>query len=896
MEINSKYQPNQVESKWYKFWLDNKINHATVDNTKKPFTIVIPPPNITGSLHMGHALNNILQDIFIRFNKKNGFNTCWIPGTDHGGIATQNVVEKQLLAKNIHRHEIGREKFLELMWEWRYKTGDTILMQLKKLGCFCDWDKTRFTMDETCANAVYKAFETFFNEGLIYRANYMVNWCPRCHTALSDIEVEHEERNGHLWHIKYPFKDNPLKGIIVATTRPETMLGDTAVAVNPNDDRYKNLIGKTLILPLMNREIKIISDDMVEKKFGSGAVKITPSHDPNDYTMGTKHKLEFINVIDKNGKMTENAGKYKNLDRYEARKRIVNDLEELGFLIKTEKYKNNVSVCYRCNTVIEPLISMQWYLNTKDMAKKAIKASKDGKINFLPSTWEKPYLNWMENLHDWCISRQIWWGHRIPIWYCENCYTEGSKNGIMVSKDKPKACPNCDNTKNFKQDEDVLDTWFSSALWPFSTLGWPEKNENLDYFYPTSVLATGHEILYLWVARMIMMGLKFMNDIPFEKVYIHGIVRDSHGKKMSKSLGNVIDPLEITGKYGTDALRFSLTSNGIMGRDLQVSEETFVMSRNFCNKLWNASRLILTNLIEYKESNSQFDIKKIDPEKLNLVDKWILSILQKTKQEVKEHYDKSDFALVARTMYEFIWNKYCDWYLEIVKTRLYSNQKEEKEAAYTVLIFVLKEILNLINPIMPFITEEINENINKILNIKNKNDSLAITEFPLFDKNFIDEKSELEMQKIIDIVSGVRNIKGEMNIPPSKELELIIKYSDPSKELTDEEILYINKLTKSIKIAQGEKLLKPAKSAASITKDYEIYIPLENLIDLDKEKERLNKELKNIDLELNKINKKLENKNFTQKAPAQEVEKVKSKQKIALQKIQKIKENLKELE
>ncbi|MCP4482527.1 MAG: valine--tRNA ligase [bacterium] len=883
MKIVSKYEPKSIEEKWYDFWLEQKINQGKPDASKKAYTIVIPPPNITGALHMGHALNNILQDVFIRFNKKRGFNTCWIPGTDHGGIATQNVMEKQLLQEGLTRHDIGRKAFLERMWSWRFKTGDTILMQLRKLGCLCDWDRIKFTMDDDCGDAVYESFKVLFEEGLIYRGNYLINWCPRCLTALSDIEVEHLDKNGHLWHINYPLKNNPEITITVATTRPETMLGDTAVAVNPQDERYLHLIGETLILPLTNREIPVIADDMVDMEFGTGCVKITPSHDSNDYETGKKHDLEFITVIDKQGKMTAAAGKYQSLERYKARKEIVQDLDACGYLKGIEKYKNKVSVCYRCQTVIEPLISPQWYVKTKEMAKAAIEASEEKRVEFLPATWEKPYLNWMKNLHDWCISRQIWWGHRIPIWYCDKCQTP------QVAKDLPSECKSCDNKENFRQDEDVLDTWFSSALWPFSTLGWPKESKDLEYFYPTSVLATGHEILYLWVAKMIMMGLKFMGDVPFKNVYIHGIVRDSKGKKMSKSLGNVINPLDIIAKFSTDALRFTLITNGVMGRDLHIADDSFVMSRNFCNKLWNASRLILTNL-QNEEGLVLKEVQELN--NLELADKWMLSILQGIKKSVKKHYQKSDFSMVARELYEFIWSKYCDWYLELVKTRLYSkSSSKDRESVYSVLIFILSEILSMINPIIPFITEEINENIAKITGREHQ--SLSITNFPEYDETLVSEDLELEMQRVIDIVLGIRNIRGEMRVPPTKEIDVFIKIEQPLSAL---EITYIQKLTKAANIEHSSLLKKPLRSAVNITKDAEIYVPLGGLIDLEKEKSRLQKELANFEKELAMVTMKLNNENFIKRAPKAEVDKTKKKQEVALEKIVKVKLNLADME
>jgi valyl-tRNA synthetase len=893
MEISPQYNPKTNEEKWYEFWMKNKLNHSEVDNTKKPFTIVIPPPNITGALHMGHALNNTIQDIFIRYKKMLGLNTCWIPGTDHGGIATQNVIEKQLLAKGTDKNKIGREKFLEIMWEWRNTTGDTILHQLRKLGCLCDWDRTRFTMDEVCAKAVFEAFKNLYDKGLIYRGTYMVNWCPRCHTALSDIEVEYNEQKSNLWHIKYPFKHDPSSGIIVATTRPETMLGDTAIAVNPDDERYKNLIGKTVIIPLINREIPIIADSMVEKEFGTGAVKITPSHDVNDYETAKRHNLPHIVVIDLHGKMTENADKYSGLDRYIARKQIVNDLEEQNLLVKIENHNNNVGVCYRCNTIIEPLVSDQWYLKTKDMAHLAINAVKDKHTTFTPESWEKPYLAWLENLRDWCISRQIWWGHRIPIWYCKNCHNEknNSSNGIIVSMNKPEKCPKC-NSKEFTQDTDVLDTWFSSSLWPFSTLGWPEENKDLNYYYPTSVLSTGHEILYLWVARMIMMGLYFRKQVPFKQVYLHGIVRDAKGKKMSKSLGNVIDPLDIIKEYGTDALRFSITTNSIMGRDLHLSTDSFLNGRNFCNKLWNASRLILTNLEKFK-SESDFSIGA-DLSKLNLElsDKWILSILQKTIDDATKEYNKNDFANSSRIMYEFVWNIYCDWYLEIVKSRLYGTNIEDKKTAYSVLIHVLKNILILLHPIAPFITEEIWYNLNMICS--NNHKSLLLETWPAQNKSLINLDAEKNMQIIIDIVTGVRNIRGEMNIPLSKSIELYINLSN-DKFIDDLSISYLKQITKSLNVTQKQNIEKPESSAVSVIGNYEIYIPLKNLIDFSKEKQRIEKDLKNTENEIQRLNEKLENKNFVDRAPSIEVENTRNKKIDAEKRLQKLKENLKSL-
>ncbi len=900
MNIESKFNPKMIEEKWYNYWIKNKINHSTISKDKKSFSVVIPPPNITGALHMGHALNNTLQDTFIRFAKKHGYNTCWIPGTDHGGIATQNIVEKMLLKKNIKKNDLGRKKFLEIMWKWREETGDTILMQLKKLGCLLDWERTRFTMDKNCEEAVFFAFKKLYDEGLIYRGNRMTSFCPRCQTALSDIEVEHEMQNGFLWKIKY-FFENSDNFLVVATTRPETMFGDTAVAVNPNDERYKNIIGKNLVLPIVNRKIKVIADEMVDINFGTGAVKITPSHDINDYETAKRHNLEFIKVIDDFGHIMPLKfipEKFHLLDRFIAREEVAKELETLGYLEEKIPYKNNISVCYRCHTPIEPNISMQYFLNTKEMAKMAINVVKEKKVVFTPNSWENPFFNWMNSLHDWCISRQIWWGHRIPIWYCNECSDENNNPTIIVSREKPSECPKCHNKNNFTMEEDVLDTWFSSSLWPLSTLGFPNDEENLSYYYPTEILATGHEILYLWVARMIMMGLKFRGEVPFKKVYIHGIVRDKFGKKMSKSLGNVINPLDIIEEFGVDAIRFSLIYNGIMGRDLQVSNETFIMSRNFCNKLWNASRFVLTNLDNFLQNKNIKLLSKKDIEQnfnnFDITDKWILLELKDLKIAVKNFYQKLDFSMMSRIMYEFIWNKYCDLYIEFSKPKIYTEDENKKILTYSILVYVLDNIINLINPIIPFITEEINENINKILNLENKD--LARNEnFLEKDLNISDNDVKNSINSMIEVITAIRNIKKDLNISGIENSTFFISYNKNNFKLSKDLEFYIKSLTKINNIVQGENLEIPKKSKVVVTDKYQVFVLLEGLINFEEEKLKTLKKIKELNSEIEKIEKKLKNEKFLSNAPKDEIEKVKEKYNLFLEKKEKLNLNLENL-
>jgi valyl-tRNA synthetase len=935
MEISSKYNPQEVEEKWYKFWNDKQYFRADIDKEKQPFTIVIPPPNITGSLHMGHALNNILQDILIRWKRMSGYSALWLPGTDHGGIATQNVVEKKLLKEGTSRQKLGRDKFRQIMEQWSQDTRYAILTQLEKLGCSCDWSRKRFTLDEQCSRAVMEAFVTLYNQGLIYRGEHIVDWCPRCGTALNESEVEHENEKSKLWYIRYLLeKPTPeQKYIVVATTRPETMLGDTAVAVNPQDKRYKKLIGQKVILPLINRHIPIIGDEAVLSEFGTGAVKVTPAHDPNDWEIAKRHKLVSIQVIDKEAKITNQvtldldgqniisaekvvAG-YVGLDRYKVREKLIEDLRKDEFLEKEEDYTIPITRCYRCNSATEPLVSEQWYLKTKEMAKRAIKVAEEGKTKFIPDNWMKPYLLWLENLHDWCISRQIWWGHQIPAWYCKGCgedkitflskteyYLKPGSKPDYVGAIPPKKCPHCGKEELFR-DPDVLDTWFSSALWPFSTLGWPQETDDLAYFYPTSVLVTGHEIIYLWVARMIMMGLTLNGDIPFPDIYIHGIVRDEKGKKMSKSLGNVIDPLEITAKCGTDALRFTLAANGIMGRDLQLAEGSFDAYRNFCNKIWNASRFVMMNL----EGFAYEGLEKIPAEELTIADRWILSEYNQLVGDMQACLNNYNLSEAARLLYEFIWSKFCDWYVELIKPRLYAEtgqptsegQKTSKKTAQTVSVYVLEGTLRLLHPFMPFITEEIWQNLKQFRvqgsEFRGKTpeipESIMISSWPQFQKDKIDAEAAGAMSLIIGVITAIRNIRGEMRINSKDMLDVIIKLGDAKKqEILKENQEYICRLARIKELKMGKGLTKPPSSATQVVDELEIYIPLAGVIDLDLEKERLEKEIAKINIEIEKIDKKLGNKNFVEKAPAAEVERVKNNLALFEDKKRKLENNL----
>ncbi|MEW6608573.1 MAG: valine--tRNA ligase [bacterium] len=857
MDIPKSYDPHIVEKKWYKFWQENNYFYADANSDKKTFSIVIPPPNVTGSLHMGHALNNTLQDILIRFKRMQGYNTLWLPGTDHAGIATQNVVEKQLRQEGLKRHDLGREKFIQRVWEWKRQYGDLIIEQLKRLGASCDWSRTRFTMDEGLSKAVREVFVSLYQQGFIYQDYYIVNWCPGCQTALADIEVVYRVINGHLDYIKYP-GDND-QAIIVATTRPETMLGDTAVAVNPDDKRYKHLIGKEVILPILGRRLKVIGDNFVTPEFGTGAVKVTPAHDPNDFEIGKRHSLQQINILNPDATMNENASHYQGLDRYECRKRLVEDLKAQELLVKRQEYSYSVGHCYRCDTIIEPYLSQQWFVRMKELAKPAIEAVQSGRTEFIPKNWEKTYFEWMENIKDWCISRQIWWGHQIPVWYCQKC------KATLVEREDPTKCLKC-GSNELIQDQDVLDTWFSSALWPFSTLGYPEKTKDLSTFYPTSVLSTGFDIIFFWVARMMMMGLKFMGNVPFKQVYIHALIRDAEGQKMSKSRGNVIDPLEVIDKYGTDALRFTLAIMAVQGRDILLSEERIEGYRHFCNKLWNAGRLILTNLEDYVQ-NSEFGIQ--NSKILSLADKWILSRLNQVIEKVTEGIDSYRFNESAQILYDFIWHEYCDWYLELIKPELGGQRRKITQQ---LLIDTYEAILRLLHPFMPFITEELWEK----LPVHKTTNSIMVTPWLTFNPDQIDLDSIKDMDLIKEIVVSIRTIRSEMKIPPQVKFKTLIIKSKPFAPL-EENIVYVTLLTHTAEVIFDLDATRPFGAAVIIVKGVDIYVPLAEVVDLGKEEERLSKELSKVEKELNLLEAKLSNEDFITRAPVEVVDKEKEK-------------------
>jgi len=866
--IPTVYDPGAVEEKWYKYWEENGLFHDEVDRGKKPFSIVIPPPNVTGQLHMGHALDNALQDILIRFRRMQGYNTLWMPGTDHAGIATQIKVEEMLAAEGISRHDIGREAFIEKVWEWKEQYGDRIIKQLKSLGASCDWKRERFTMDEGCSEAVREVFVSLYEKGLIYQGNRITNWCPRCNTALSDIEVEHEEKPGHLYHVRYPVEGNESESLCVATTRPETMLGDTAVAVNPEDARYSHLIGKNLILPLVGRPIPVIADEYVDKAFGTGAVKITPSHDPNDFEMGLRHKLPQIVVIANDGTMAAEAGKYAGMDRYECRKGIIADLEEQGYLVKIDDHQHAVGHCQRCTTVIEPLVSKQWFVKMQSLAEPAIEAVTSGNIQFVPERFTKTYINWMDNIRDWCISRQIWWGHRIPAWYCQCGET-------IVSRTEVSTCPKC-GSHNIEQDSDVLDTWFSSGLWPFSTMGWPEETPELQQFYPTSVLVTGYDIIFFWVARMIMMGLEFKKEIPFKHVFIHGLVRDSQGRKMSKSLGNGIDPLEVIEKNGADTLRFTLVTGNTPGNDMRFYWERVESSRNFANKLWNASRFVLMNLEDVDNAAllEGYGRAARETNSFTLADKWILSRFSKTVTEVTRNLERFELGEAARLLYEFIWNEYCDWYIEMAKARLYNKEEAlARNTAQYVLWYVLENTLKLLHPFMPFITETIWQHL------PHEGHSIMIADWPEEAPALLNEQAEQQMNTIMDTIKAIRNMRAEVNVPPGKKSEVILQVSSG-----DMQAVFTNNLSYLRVMAAAEPITilamdgeKPENAMTAVVSGVEIYMPLKGLIDVEKETARLNKELAGLDKELARIAGKLSNEGFVAKAPVEVIEKEKAK-------------------
>lgn len=872
-KLEDKFNPKNFEEEIYKRWEEKEYFKASEDKTKKPYTIVIPPPNITGKLHMGHALDETLQDILIRYKRMEGYNCLWLPGTDHAAIATEVKIVEKLKQQGIEKKNLTREQFLEKAWEWKKEYGGTILNQLKKLGCSCDWSRERFTMDEGLSNAVKYVFIKLYEKGLIYKGKRMINWCPSCNTSISDAEVEFEEELTHLWHIRYKVKDED-KYLIVATTRPETMLGDTGVAVHPEDERYKDLVGKKVILPIMNKEIPIVADDFVEKEFGTGAVKLTPAHDPNDYAASQRHNLEIIEVFDENWKMGNLVPEYKGLDIYEARKRIVEKLQEIGALVKIEDYTHNVGKCYRCHHTIEPKISEQWFVKMKPLAEPAIKAVKDGKTRFIPERFDKIYYNWMDNIQDWCISRQLWWGHRIPAYYCTKC------NNIMVTESIPHKCEKCGNTE-FTQDEDTLDTWFSSALWPFSTLGWPEQTEDLKYFYPTSTLVTGYDIIFFWVARMIFSAIEHTGEVPFKDVFIHGIVRDSLGRKMSKSLGNGIDPLEIIEKYGTDALRFSLVLGISPGNDIRYMPEKLESAANFANKLWNASKFVLGNLEEI-----DYDAM---PQKLCYEDKWILSKLNKLIKETTINLNNYDLGVWTQKVYDFIWGEFCDWYIEMVKPRLYDKENKTREAAQYTLNKVLGDSLKLLHPIMPFITEEIYKKLY------NNDESIMISSWPQYSEEFNFAKEEKQIEKIKQIIIGIRNIRTNMNVHPAKKSTLIF-VTENDKEMIINSQEFIKKLGFADKIiVQGNKNNIPQNAMSVLSEELEVYLPFDELVDIEEEKKRLQGEKQKLEAEVERASKMLSNPGFVNKAPENKIKEEKEKLEKYKQMLENVEERLSKL-
>ena len=842
-ELPKTYDPKAVEDKLYKFWVDSGFFHAEVNPDKKPYTIVIPPPNVTGQLHMGHAFDETLQDILIRTKRMQGYEALWMPGTDHAGIATQIKVEENLRKEEgLTRYDLGREEFLKRVWAWKDKFGNRIISQLKKLGTSCDWDRERFTMDEGCSKAVREVFVNLYNKGLIYKGHRIINWCPHCATALSDAEVEYETQPGKLWHIRYPLADGS-GDLVVATTRPETFMGDTGVAVNPNDERYKHLIGKTCILPIMNREIPIFGDEYVDMEFGTGCVKVTPCHDPNDFEMGQRHNLEQILVFNEDATVNANGGKYEGMDRYECRKAVVKDLEEGGYLVKIEDHEHNVGTCYRCGTTVEPMTSAQWFVKMAPLAKPAMDVVTEGKTKFVPDRFSKTYLRWMENVHDWCISRQLWWGHRIPAFYCDDC------GEMTVSKTDICTCPKC-GSKNVRQEEDVLDTWFSSALWPFSTLGWPDKTKELEYFYPTSTLVTGYDIIFFWVARMIFSGVEHMGETPFKTVYIHGLVRDAQGRKMSKSLGNGIDPLEVIDQYGADALRFTLATGNSPGNDMRFSDERVQASRNFCNKIWNASRFIQMNLTIDKDKAVEL------PAELALEDKWILSKFNTLVADVTRNIDQYELGLAASKLNDFIWENFCDWYIEIAKTRLQTGDENVQK----VLCYVLSGAMQLLHPFMPFITETIWQAL------PHEGPSIMVSSWPEYDEKLNFAIEEAQMESLMDAVRAIRNRRAEMNVPPSKKAKVLILTE--KKDTFSAGAGFFPKLAYASEIELIDAVpADAAKMASVVTGDAQLYMPMGDLIDFEAERARLGKEKKKVEDDIAFVMKKLNNPKFVDKAP-----------------------------
>jgi len=865
-ELSKVYDPKEVEGRIYKAWEDAGAFRGVRDPEKKPFTIIMPPPNVTGQLHMGHAMDATWQDSLVRYKRMKGYATLWVPGTDHAGIATQIKVEEVLRGEGLTRYDLGREKFLDRVWDWKKQYGNRIVEQQKKLGASCDWDRARFTMDDGCSKAVREVFVSLYEKGLIYKGSRIINWCPHCVTALSDAEVEYVDKPGHLWHIRYPLTDGS-GDVVVATTRPETMLGDTGVAVNPNDERYAGIVGKTCTLPLVNREIPIVADDYVDVAFGTGCVKMTPAHDPNDFEVGQRHNLEIIRVIDDNGRINAFGGKYEGMDRYEARKAIVKDLEEQGYLVKVEDMQHNVGTCYRCHSDVEPLISAQWFVKMEPLAEEAIRVVDDGEVKFVPDRFSKIYTNWMENVHDWCISRQLWWGHQIPAWTCDDC------GHITVSREDPTECEHC-RSKHITRDPDVLDTWFSSALWPFSTLGWPEKTPDLDYFYPTDVLVTGYDIIFFWVARMIFSGCEHTKQPPFHTVLIHGLVRDEKGRKMSKSLGNGIDPLEIIDSYGCDALRFNLVTGNSPGNDMRFYTERCEAMRNFANKIWNASRFVLMNLT----------IDKCElPEKLETEDKWILSKLNDVVKEVSDNMDAFELGVAAQKVSDFIWDSYCDWYIELTKPRLNGDDEESRTNAQKVLLYVLAETLKLLHPFMPFITEEIWSAI------PHEGGMLISQKYPAYDEKLSYPQDEQDFETLMDAIRSIRSRRAEMNVPPSRKAQLVI--------VTDKATIFENGRAFLTKLAfagditiTNEMPADVSGMVSAVTNDAKMFMPMADLVDLDKERDRITKELEKAQKEYDGQVKKLGNEKFLAKAP----EKVVAAERERMEKARALVENLTE--